>query len=430
MLATDVCLSLRLSSVHTRRIVVWGINYAPEKIGIAPCNVALCEFLARVKFDVTMLTAFSYYPAWKKSKEDASKIFGSETINGVRVLRCWHYVPERVSPAKRILHEFSFVICSFFRALCLPKPDLWIVVSPPLLLALAVRLVCFFRGGRYLLHLQDLQPDAAIHLGMIRSARFILVLRTAESGGYRGAWRISVITSGMRDLLCKRGVAREKLVLFPNGTYPGEPAVEGKFRAAHSVNRESLLVVYSGNIGVKQGLHNVVESFRHIGNHAIRLIVCGEGAEKQRLLEFASDMPNVRFADLLESEEYNKMLADANLMIVTLAPGSGSSFFPSKLFSACAAGKAIVAVCDSDSELAHIVEKNSCGVVVAYGDCKKLAATFDDLANARDRVESMGRAAKRLSQRFHWNDILEKFVCEADISEPASFPTRRNRDQI
>jgi colanic acid biosynthesis glycosyl transferase WcaI len=415
--------------VHATSVVVWGINYAPEKIGIAPCNVALCEFLAREKFDVTMLTAFSYYPAWKKRKEDASKIFGTETINGVRVLRCWHYVPERVSPAKRILHEFSFVVCSFFRALSLPKPDLWIVVSPPLLLALAIRLVCFFRGGPYLLHLQDLQPDAAIHLGMIRSPRFIRILRTLETAGYRAAWRISVITSGMRDLLCKRGVAREKLILFPNGTHRAEPAPEGEFRAAYSVNRASFLVAYSGNIGVKQGLHYVVESFRHVRNDAIQLIICGEGAEKQRLLEFASGMPNVRFADLLEGEDYNKMLTDANLMLVTLAPGSRSSFFPSKLFSLCAAGKAIVAICDPDSELAQIVQKNSCGVVVPYGDCKKLAATFEDLAEARDRVESMGRAAKRLSQRFLWHDILEKFVSEAGIGKntKAFFTTEAQR---
>ncbi|MBV8967557.1 MAG: glycosyltransferase, partial [Verrucomicrobia bacterium] len=355
------------------RVFVWGINYAPEFIGIAPCNVALCEHLVRMNNDVTMLTAFSYYPGWKKRKQDAWKLFGSETINGVRVLRCWHYVPERLGPAKRILHEFSFVVCSFLRALWFPKPDLWIVVSPPLLLALAIRLVSFLRGERYLLHLQDLQPDAAINLGMIRSTRFIRVLRIAESAGYHGAWRISVITSGMRDLLCKRGVAREKLILFPNGTHPGGPAAKGEFRAAYSVNRASFLVVYSGNIGVKQGLHNVVESFRYVRNNAVELVICGDGAEKQRLLEFASDMPNVRFADLLAGEDYHQMLTDANLMIVTLAPGSGSSFFPSKLFSACAAGKAIVAICDSDSELAQIIEKNSCGVVVPYGDCKKLA---------------------------------------------------------
>jgi colanic acid biosynthesis glycosyl transferase WcaI len=398
------------------RVVVWGINYAPEIIGIAPCNVALCEHLAGKKNDVTMLTAFPYYPGWKKKKEDVAKLFGSETINGVRVLRCWLYVPERLSSVKRILHEVSFVLCSFFRALCLPKPDLWIVVSPPFLLALAVRLVCFFRGGRYLLHLQDLQPDAAIHLGMIRSTRLIRVLRAAESAGYHGAWRISVITRGMRDLLCKRGVAGKNLILFPNGVYPLEPAAKGEFRVAYQVDKASFLVVYSGNIGMKQNLHDVVESFRHVRNNAIQLIICGGGAEKQRLIEFASNMPNVLFTDLLEGKDYNKMLTDANLMIVTLAPGSENSFFPSKLLSACAGGKAIMAICDSDSELAQIVEKNCCGVVAQYGDCKKLAAILDGLAEAGNRVESMGQAAKRLSRRFHWNDILEEFLREAGIN--------------
>src|ERR1700719_3175356 len=115
MLVTNGCLSLRLTSVSVMQIVVWGINYAPELIGIAPCNVALCEYLAGKGFDVTMLTAFPYYPAWKKRAGDAKRIFRSEQLNGVRVLRCWHYVPRRISTPKRILHELSFVIISFVR---------------------------------------------------------------------------------------------------------------------------------------------------------------------------------------------------------------------------------------------------------------------------------------------------------------------------
>ena len=93
------------------RIAVWGINYAPEQIGIAPCNVALCEYLVEKGCDVTMLTAFPYYPTWKKRTGDARRIFQSEGLSGVRVLRCWLYVPKRVSTVKRILHELSFEFC-------------------------------------------------------------------------------------------------------------------------------------------------------------------------------------------------------------------------------------------------------------------------------------------------------------------------------
>ena len=76
------------------RIVVWGINYAPEKIGIAPCSAALCEYLAKHGVEVSMLTSFPYYPAWRKRPEDARRLVGTEKMNGVRVLRCWHYVPQ------------------------------------------------------------------------------------------------------------------------------------------------------------------------------------------------------------------------------------------------------------------------------------------------------------------------------------------------
>ena len=85
------------------RIVVWGINYLPEVTGIAPFNGALCEFLVAQGHDVTMLTAFPYYPAWRKRARDAGKWFESETSNGVRILRCWHYVPAITSTPRRML---------------------------------------------------------------------------------------------------------------------------------------------------------------------------------------------------------------------------------------------------------------------------------------------------------------------------------------
>jgi colanic acid biosynthesis glycosyl transferase WcaI len=398
------------------RIVVWGINYAPEQIGIAPCNVALCEFLARKKCDVTMLTSFPYYPGWKKKEEDSAKIFAAETINGVRVLRCWHYVPGKLNTAKRVLHELSFVLCSFFRALFLPKPDLWIVVSPPLLSALAIRLICLFKGGRYLLHLQDLQPDAAINLGMIRSVAMIRVLRAAESAAYDGAWRISVITTGMKDVLCQRGVDQEKLFCFPNGTYPMKCADRGKFRQEHGIDRESFLVLHSGNIGVKQGLEHLIASVRFVSNRRFQLLICGEGAEKTRLLAVANGMRNVRFVALREADDYGEMLADADLMIVSLASSSGNSFFPSKLFSACAAGKAIVAICDLNSELAQLVDKAGCGAVAPYGDRKALAKLFDQLAQNQERLDSMSEAARQLSKLYAWDALLEKFTQDVKIS--------------
>src|SRR5690242_3786122 len=107
------------------RVVVWGINYAPEITGIAPHNVALCEFLNARGDAVEMLTTFAYYPAWRKSPEDRSRLYRTDVINGVPVHRCWHYVPEKVSALKRMFHEGTFIVTSMLRGIFLPRPDVF-----------------------------------------------------------------------------------------------------------------------------------------------------------------------------------------------------------------------------------------------------------------------------------------------------------------
>jgi colanic acid biosynthesis glycosyl transferase WcaI len=398
------------------RIVVWGINYAPERLGIGPCNVALCEYLASHGCDTTMLTSFPYYPAWKKHREDRMRIFESEELNGVRVLRCWHYVPNRVNTPKRMLHELSFVALSFPRLIFLAKPDLLIVISPPLLAGVLAHFFCRLRGGKYLLHLQDLQPDAAVSLSMVKSSYLIRVLKNLESIAYQGAWRISAISGGMLDILRKRGVPEAKLRYFPNGTDPAIRAPKGRFRAVNRFDPEHFLVVYAGNLGVKQGLQHLIVTMRFIRNPSVQLVICGEGAEKERLLAMVTaSVRNVWFKGVLEPNDYREMLADADLMVVSLVSGSGTSFFPSKLLSACSAGKPVLAICDIDSELAAIVETNRCGVVVRAGDVEGLAQKLEELSRSPQQLESMGRAAKRLSDQFLWSEVLRRFAQEAEI---------------
>src|SRR6187402_1611631 len=105
------------------RIVVWGINYAPEVTGIAPYNAGLCRFLASQGHDVHMVTTFSYYPQWRKAPSDAGRLYRADRDGKVTVHRCWHYVPPRPSTLQRIAHEFTFGLTSLARVLTLPRAD-------------------------------------------------------------------------------------------------------------------------------------------------------------------------------------------------------------------------------------------------------------------------------------------------------------------
>jgi colanic acid biosynthesis glycosyl transferase WcaI len=193
------------------KINVWGINYAPELTGIAPYNTALCEHLERHGHDVGMVTSFAYYPSWTKQQEDRGRLFRTDRVRSVPVHRCWHYVPRKANTLKRIIHEGTFVAASFLRQLTLPAPDAYVVVSPPLLLGTAAWMLGKIKRRPFVFHVQDLQPDAAAGLGMLKQGAFVRALYWLEAFAYRKAARVSGITTGMLDAFRQKGVPEEKL---------------------------------------------------------------------------------------------------------------------------------------------------------------------------------------------------------------------------
>src|SRR5690625_1232791 len=156
-LGTDF-ISARPDGIKTMNLTIWGINYSPEPTGIAPYNTDLCEYLASRGHDVSMVTTFPYYPAWKKRSEDSRTLYRTETRAGVSIFRCWHYVPKNPNAWRRILHETSFILTSFIRLIFLPRPDLLIIVSPPLLLGPAAWLASLLKRSSFHFHVQDMQP--------------------------------------------------------------------------------------------------------------------------------------------------------------------------------------------------------------------------------------------------------------------------------
>ena len=404
------------------KILVWGINYAPEATGIGPCNTALCEFLRAAGHDVEMVTTFSYYPAWKKRMEDRRRIWRTDVIRGVPVHRCWHYVPERVCWWKRIIHEATFVLTSLPRLVTRPRTDLIIAVSPPLLLGPAAWLVSVLRGTRYVFHVQDLQPDAALGVGLLRDDAFTRSLYAAEAFSYRHAWRVSGISQGMLAAFAAKGVPREKLVYFPNGIRIETPPARGAFRARQGIAAEEFVAVYSGNIGVKQGLQVLVRAAAMLSDRRIRIVICGDGAQRYLIESAAAGLENVRLLPLLSDQEYREMLADCDVAIITQLAGSGRAFFPSKLLNPLAFGRPILSVADADSELARAMAEGNFGCNVLPDQAEALADTLQRLAANPAQLEMWGKAGRAWVEQFEQSRVLAAFaekVCEP-VGEGAS----------
>ena len=397
------------------RVVVWGINYAPEFTGIAPHSVALCEFLSERGHDVEMITSFAYYPTWQKHPEDRGRLYRTDLVNGVPVHRCWHFVPAKVSALKRILHEGSFVFTSTLRALTRPRPDVYVVVSPPLLLGMAAWFMGKLKGAPFVFHVQDMQPDAAVGLGMLKASWFTRALYGLEAFAYRHAARVSGITQGMLKTFRAKGVPEAKLVYFPNAIdlKNAEPRpARGEFRQGHGFAPDEFIAVYAGNLGVKQGLDVLLQTAPLLRDQRIRLLICGDGAQREVLAARAREMklPNFSMLPLQAGRDYRALLVDADLCFITQQAGAGNSFFPSKLLGLLAESKPVVTVASPECELALSLAEGNFGVNIPPARPQELAELLDALANDPQRLAEFGAAGRRYVEQFEKRRVFENFL--------------------
>jgi colanic acid biosynthesis glycosyl transferase WcaI len=402
------------------RFIVWGINYAPEFTGIAPYNTALCEFLLSRQHQVAMVTSFPYYPEWRKRPGDKARTFRTDIINQVRVHRCWHYVPGSSSTLKRMLHELSFVTTSFLRVLTLPRPDAYVVVSPPLLLGAAAWLASVFKRAPFLFHVQDLQPDAASSLGMVNHGPLLRGLYALEDFAYRKAACVSGISAGMVRAFEMKGVPPAKTVLFANGIdlpAPEDLPPPGCFRQRMGFPPGRTLAVYSGNLGIKHGVEIVIEAAGFLQGHRVHTIICGDGARREALDQEVRKrgLSNTTLLPLQPELEYLEMMVDADVYLVTQQPGAGSAFFPSKLLKGLAMSKPVLIVADEQSELSCAARKGGFAIVVKPGFPKELAQALIHLAESPEERRRLGDAGRRFVEQFELGRVLcafEPHLCD------------------
>ena len=382
------------------RITIVGINYAPDPTGIPVYTTGLAEYLAGQGHAVTMYTGFPYYPRWTKDARDEGRLFRSETINGVAVRRHYIYVPSKPSALKRMLHELSFVCSATLGYLLGARADLTIIISPPLFIGIPIALIAKLKRSRTIFHVQDLQPDAAVDLGMLKPGALTSLFFFLEKITYRLADRISTISQGMLEKIVSKGVPRAKLTLFRNWAHDSlvsPMATETRYRQEWDLTGK-FVVLYSGNMGVKQGLDSVLRAADVLrAQRDIVFLVVGDGGEKEALMERSNAMKleNVQFRPLQSMERLSELLATADVAVIPQKRGVKDIVLPSKLGNLLASRRPVIAAAEPDTEFGKIVLESGCGVLVEPGNGEQIAAAILGMHGVPDDRTRMGGNGRR-----------------------------------
>ena len=404
------------------RILILGINYWPEETGIGAFTTYRAEYLASLGHEVTVCTTFPYYPEWKIAAAYSGRLVSSETRNGVRILRSYAYVPGHVTSVKRVIHEASFIASSLARALFHARPDLLLVVSPPLGLAVNAFLLSRLWRIPYVFDVEDLQPDAAAELGMLPKPVLNLMYKV-ERFAYRHAALVSTITTGMQNRIVEKGVPPARTALFEprsDSSLATLTSDEGlAFRSKFSLEGR-FIVSHSGNMGVKQGL-GVILDVAALNRHdeSTVFLIVGDGAVRNRIQERAKELElsNVRFLPLLESAEFRGFLRASDLCLVTQQRSVSDMVFPSKTVTYLAAGCPVIASVNSNSEVARAIKESGAGLVVEPENPEALLSAIRDI-RAGD-IAHYGRNARQYATR-RWSPERVLGYFEAKLAEVAT----------
>jgi colanic acid biosynthesis glycosyl transferase WcaI len=376
------------------KITILSINYWPEVTGIGAFTTYRAEYLAAAGHEVEVCTTFPYYPEWKVPKEYSRKVLSTEERNGVKIIRSYAYIPNRVTASKRVLHEGSFILFTTLRALMRKRPDVLLVVSPPL--GLAVPAIFLSRIWRipYVFDVEDFQPDAAADMQMLPSWALSFLYKV-EKAAYRHARLVSTLTPKMRKKIIDKGVPADKVEIIEprmDDSLVNLLPEEGRaFRQCYDLG-ENFLVTHSGNMGMKQGLDVVLDAAAlNCADDSTLFLFVGDGTDCERIQSRAAEMKlrNVRFLPLLSQADFRGLMAASGLCLVTQQQSVAEIVFPSKVVTYLAAGRPIVASVNLDCEVAQVIQESGAGKVVDAENPRALLAAIQEL-----RAEDLGKVGQ------------------------------------
>ena len=390
------------------KVLIVGLNYAPEQVGIGPYTQGLAQALAETGAEVSAVVAKPYYPQWKTAAAYTGGGYREELDGAVKLTRCPIYVPAQPSGLKRIIHLFSFMVSALYPALRAvqgrrTRPDLVITIAPALLGIPAAWLAARLAGARLWIHVQDFEVEAALATGLMRGTGLAARLARWTENRLLGLGdRVSTISPQMCAKLIAKGVAPERVFEMRNWAddrFAPDPVGAAAIRAEWGLD-DRTVALYSGNIARKQGIEVLVEAAQLLRSRRdIVIVICGEGPNRAELEQLASGLGNVQLHDLQPAARMGAMLTMADLHLLPQIAGAADLVLPSKLTNMLASGRPVVATTEPGTGLYAEVE--GCGLITPPGYAAPLAGAITRLADDPAlRAELGTEAAIRAVQRW------------------------------
>lgn len=378
-------------------------NFPPEVNAPASRTFEHVKEWHKAGHDITVITCAPNFPKGEVYAGYKNKLYQTEMMDGVKVVRVWSYIAENKGFVKRTLDYISYSVTSFFAGL-FQKTDIIVATSPQFFTALSGRTLAFWRHKPWIMEVRDLWPESIKTVGAMKDNMFIRYFEWEEMRCYKSAKKIVVVTDSFKRTLISRGVPEGKISVVKNGVsrdlFKPQPKDEALVKSLGLEGKR--IIGYIGTHGMAHKLDFILRCAKNMeGKNDYHFLLIGSGAEKANLLKMKEDMDitNVTMLDSVPKSEVHRYISILDLSLINLKKSPlFTTVIPSKIFEN--AGMEIPIIMGVEGEAREIVEKYGAGLCFEPENEPDFNEKLSMLLNDDDLYRRCKEGCRRLSMDF------------------------------
>ena len=343
---------------------------------------------------------------YSKSDLNASKLIEDQYFEGIHVKVINVTIDNKQSFLRRVWSFVKYSLISSYYAITL-KADVVIASSGPITVGIPGLLARYIRRRKLVFETRDLWPEGAIELGIINNSLLKKIAYWFEKVCYKASSFIVTLSPGMSDNIRKRfGYAHvddvtnaANIELFSTPKIFPESGLLPKTYA-----------IYTGNIGMVNNsywLYNAAKELKAMGREDIKVLLIGEGQQREELEELAKKegVNNFIRMGLMPKSD---LVAYVQNAFVSLVPLKGSPVLdtssPNKFFESLAAGVPLIQ--NTNGWMKDFLNEHKVGYTLDPDDPKQLAEHLIKMKDNHILSEEMGQKGLEVAKSFFDKDYL------------------------
>lgn len=395
------------------RILFLTDNFPPEVNAPATRSYEHCKEWVQRGIDVTIITCFPNFPQGKIYKGYKNKLYQSEFIDGIQVIRVWTYITANEGFIKRTLDYISFSVSAFIAGL-FQKTDIIIATSPQFFTALSGRTLSFWKRKPWIMEVRDLWPESIKTVGAMNDNILIRYFEWQEKCCYHSAKKIVVVTDSFKRRLVERGIDSSKIEVVKNGVNRSlfVPVVKDLLLLNELGLQNKKIIGYIGTHGMAHKLDFILQCAKGMeGRNNYHFLFLGSGAEKRNLLDLKEklDLKNVTMLDPVSKLEVKRYISILDIALINLRKSElFTTVIPSKIFEN--AGMEIPILMGVNGEAREIIESYHAGICFEPESETDFCEKLDLLLTDKNLYNECKMGCKKLSLDFDRNLLANKML--------------------